>query len=126
MKAQSPMTRSMIVLASLSAATMLWTSAATASPLGEHGITRTETVKYLPSALESVDGATQLYEDLKAAAERVCRDPENFASGSMQRDNDAKLQCMTDALRKAVRRIDMPMVTFLHQDRGQAQTVARR
>lgn len=105
---------------------MLWASASVASPLGEHSITRTETVKYMPSTIESMDGAAQLYEELKAAAERVCRDPENHDSRFLQRDNDARTQCMTEALQQAVRRIDMPMVTFLHQDRGRAHTVARR
>lgn len=105
---------------------MLWTSAATASPLGDHSITRSETVKYLPSTLESMDGAAQLYVELKAAAERVCSDPVDQPSRAPHRESEARSQCVKDALRKAVRHVDMPMVTYLYREGGSARTVALR
>lgn len=114
------------MLVSLSAAAMLWTGAASASPMGEQSVTRTETVKYLPSALETMDGAAQFYATLTLAAERVCRDPESPGMKSLKGDSAARAQCVQDALRKAVRRVDVPMVSFLHEGGATARTASLR
>lgn len=124
MKAAIEKTSSRVTLLPLAAAAMLWTGAAAASPLGEQSVTRTETVKYLPSALESMDGAAEFYAALKSAAERVCRDPETFATKSMKGDAAAREQCVKDALRQAVRRVDVPIVSYLHQGGTAALTAS--
>lgn len=105
----------------------MFTTSAWASPPGAGDIiTRTETVKYLPSEAASDEGAQQLYRRLQAAAARVCSD-----SGPMPLRHDrmsSYATCVKQALDGAVRQLGVPVVSMLHQygDSPGSQAVVSR
>jgi UrcA family protein len=99
------------VMALLAGAAVLSTGAI-ASPLSERALQRSETVKYSPWKATTIEGATELYEKLHAAAAKVCSsDDRRFSVRDMQDSYDA---CTTKALGKAVARVHSPLLTALH------------
>jgi len=111
----------------LLAGALLCAAGASAAPLsGEAVQTRTETVKYAPSQVSTTQGASVLYAELKAAAQRVCTDPD---PAGMRYESEAAFEaCVGEALTTAVRKVGIPMLTVLHEygSEGRAPAVASR
>ncbi len=99
----------------LLAGAALSSTGAWSAPLVDAAVhTHTETVKYLPSHAATAEGAAELYEELRAAAYRVCSDP--LPSGASYYATEAtQSSCVGEALGKAVRKVGIPMVSVLHQ-----------
>jgi UrcA family protein len=74
----------------------------------------TEVVKYNDLNLATADGALALYARLKAASRRVCRDIVlgSGAPAMLERSN-----CVTRLIDTAVRDVNRPVLTALHQGR---------
>ncbi|MET0291976.1 MAG: UrcA family protein [Steroidobacteraceae bacterium] len=86
-------------------------------------VDRSEVVKYNDLNLTTSAGAETLYSRLKVATWRVCRDVVTSAGlpGMMERTN-----CMTDLLDSAVKDVNKPTLTALHEGKsGSALTAAR-
>jgi UrcA family protein len=72
----------------------------------------TVTVKFERSALDSSDGAAQVYRKLKSAARKVC----GVNTGHVALDmRIAQQECFDAALADAVRKVDRPLLSSLHQ-----------
>lgn len=70
------------------------------------------TVEYERSALDSSDGAESVYRKLKSAARKVC----NAYGGNTTLDQHiAQQKCFDAALADAVRKVDRPLLSSLHQ-----------
>lgn len=111
----------------LLAGALMYTAGAGAAPMGGEAVqTRTETVKYAPSQAATEQGASVLYGELKAAAQRVCADP--HPPGLRHEAEAAFGACVEDALTSAVRKVGIPMLTVLHQhgSDGRSPAVASR
>ncbi len=70
------------------------------------------TVKYQPEALGTIEGTARIYRKLKSAARHVC----GAGSGHLtlaQRHTINK--CFDEALANAVRKMDRPQLSALHQ-----------
>jgi UrcA family protein len=81
-------------------------------PVGDAVLRRSETVKYLPSAAATPEGAARLYGKLRRAAAEVCSNP----SGTGHFDSQTSLKtCMDEALEVAVLKIGIPTVTAQHR-----------
>lgn len=110
-------------LALLAGAALFCTGAWSAPLTDEAAHTRTETVKYAPSRAASAEGAAALYDQLRAAAGRVCGDPQTQAVKPGIPDADYA-SCVKDALDTAVRHIGIPMVSVLHQNSSERRSAA--
>jgi UrcA family protein len=85
---------------------------------------RTETIQYKLPEANTEAGAAALYQQLRAAAERVCRED---AVPTVWSDyiQEAQTACVESALDKAVGRVGLPGVLLLHmQSKPEARTVA--
>jgi UrcA family protein len=93
-------------------ATLLSTSALAVS-LQDGALKRTETIQYKLPEANTEAGATALYQQLRAAAERVCREDAVPAVWSSY-TREAEAACAETALDKAVARIGIASVSLLH------------
>jgi len=111
----------------LLAGAALSSTGAWAAPLADAAVhTRTETVKYMRSQASTAEGAAGLYEELRAAAVRVCTGPPEAVRDYVTDGTQAS--CVSDALGTAVRKVGIPMVSVLHQysSTGRSPAVASR
>jgi UrcA family protein len=109
------------VIVLLAGATLLSTGAM-ASPPSQQALTRSETIKYNPAKATTIEGATELYEKLRAAAAKVCSSKgTGYSAIDMQNDYDA---CVRKALHQAVGRVRSPLLTALHLQGAPAKSVS--
>lgn len=100
----------------------LLSTGALAAPLQDSLLKRSETIQYkLPEATTG-QGAAALYQQLRAAAERVCREESVPAAWSTYM-REAEAACIDDALDKAVSRVGIASVSLLHM---QSKPAARQ
>jgi UrcA family protein len=93
-------------------AALLSTSAMAVS-LQDAVLKRTETIQYKLPEANTEAGAAALYQQLRAAAERVCREDEVPSVWSSYIE-EAQMACVETALDKAVNRVGVPSVSLLH------------
>lgn len=86
---------------------------AMAAPLQDSILKRTETIQYKLPQANTEAGAAELYQQLRAAAERVCREDTVPATWSNYA-REAEQACVEEALNKAVSRIGLASVSLLH------------
>jgi UrcA family protein len=72
-------------------------------------------VQYAAEDLETDKGAENVYRKLRKAARRVCGIDGGFLNLS---EKTIAKQCVEDTLASAVRKIDRPMLTALHDSNG--------
>jgi len=92
-------------------------------PQGEATVTRTESVQFRRSQVSTSDGAANLYQRLRAAAERVCADPHTGVNRAPVAD-PGRAACVREALDAAVRSVGQPTVSVIHAYGAQAPAVA--
>ena len=92
-------------------------------PQGEARVTRTESVRYSRSQVSTSEGAAKLYQQLRAAAERVCADPPAAVNRAPIPD-PGRAACVREALDEAVRSVGHPTVSVIHTHGGQTPAVA--
>jgi UrcA family protein len=112
----------------LLAGAALSSTGAWAAPLADAAVhMRTETVKYTRSHASTAQGAADLYDELRAAAVRVCTELLPLAARDYNTDN-LQASCVSEALGTAVRKVGIPMVSVLHQysSAGRSPAVASR
>jgi UrcA family protein len=98
---------------------------ATAAPMaGEpETVSVTRIVKYARSGIETAEGATALYAQLRAAAQSACG--ELYASYEVT-TAFSRSGCMSEALDAAVEKVDSSAVTTLHKSKTKSEVVANR
>ncbi len=105
----------------LAGATLL-SAGAMAAPMDSSVVTRSETVKYSVPRAHTETGAAILYRKLNDAAENVCRTPDDpmliFYS------TDSYQSCYTNALHKAVRKVNIAGVTALYYENKASDRLA--
>ena len=95
-----------------------------AAPLaGSKVTTRTEVVKYSDLNLATPTGAAMLYSRIKTAATRVCRGiiPAMDAHARFERTT-----CVRDLTETAVKDVNRPSLTALHEGRATDDLTAQR
>lgn len=100
----------------------LLSTGALAAPLQDSLLKRSETIQYKLPEASTEQGAAALYQQLRAAAERVCREdsvPDVWSS--YMRETEAA--CVDEALDKAVSRVGIASVSLLHM---QSKPAARQ
>lgn len=102
------------------AAGVLVSSATFASPAPADGVAveTTYKVQFVRSDLDSAVGAKAAYARLRSAARHVCDSGEPFRDALMFATAIEEEKCTNQALDEAVKRLDNPAVTELHQARN--------
>lgn len=100
----------------------LLSTSALASPLQDNILTRSETIQYKLPEASTAQGAAALYQQLRAAAERVCREDSVPAVWSSYM-REAEAACIDQALEKAVGRLGIASISLLHM---QSRPAARQ
>lgn len=101
----------------------LLSTGAMALPLQDSKLTRTETIQYKQSDASTESGAAALYQQLRAAAERVCREDTVPAAWETY-TREVQEGCVQSALDKAVGRIGLASVSLLHMQARPGARVA--
>jgi UrcA family protein len=109
-----------LALGALLTTTLALTVPATAA--GRDVRDRSEVVKYNDLNLSTTSGAQQLYTRLKVASSRVCRDV--VTSSGLPALID-RAQCAAELLDTAVKDVNKPVLTALHQGRPVDLTASR-
>lgn len=91
----------------------LLATGAMAAPLQDGMQRRSETVQYKLPEATTPEGAAELYQQLRAAAERVCAQDAALAGWS-HFSRESETACVQAALDKAVSRVGIASVSLLH------------
>ena len=86
-------------------------------------ITRTEVVKYGDLNVATTAGAAMLYDRIRTAASRVCRDVIPSVSA---RNRFERMTCVRELMDTAVKDVNRPALTALHEGRATDDLTAQR
>ena len=86
-------------------------------------ITRTEVVKFYDLNVATTAGASMLYDRIRTAASRVCRD---VVSTMSARNRFERMTCVRELMDTAVKDVNRPALTALHEGRATDDLTAQR
>ena len=86
-----------------------------ALPVAVMGSTSNVSIAYDKTELENAKGQKRLYEKLKYASEKLCGSTEERITGSLKGAH-ANSECYEGTLTAAVKRLDHPAITALHNN----------